>query len=273
MKNAFFEDVRQAQPFAPFINPESRNLTYIPHYHTEIEIVRVMSGTTAVTKNNMPYLLSAGDIFIAFPYEVHDFTSGEESLLQVMKLYVPPSFRYESELCRIGPSDALYEEINKLITQIVDEYREKKEGYECAISMYSSALLTLLIRKGGLTPVSYDRKKQQKLNLLTAVYEYLELHYAENITLSDMAGALCYSRYWFAHLFRETAGMSFVSYLTVFRLNKAKALLCEEKKVTDVASLCGFNTLRSFNRSFQKYYHTTPKQCRANALPAERENG
>lgn len=50
MSNIFFENVHEALPFHPYISLDSRNFNYIPHYHAEFEIVRVLSGSISITK-------------------------------------------------------------------------------------------------------------------------------------------------------------------------------------------------------------------------------
>ena len=261
MSNIFFENVHEALPFHPYISPDSRNFNYIPHYHAEFEIVRVLSGSISITKNGVRHILSAEDFLLIFPYEIHDFSSECVNRVHVVKLYVPEYFRYSCKRCVISPSSPLHAEIKSIFKHISEEFSKKENGYEFAINMYLSKCLTLIVRNLDLQYISDDSKNMDKLALLNSVNDYLELHYNEKISLDDIASYCGYSKYYFAHIFKQITSVSFVEFMTVFRLKKSKELLkISGKKVTDIAFECGFHSLRSFNRSFKKYYSTTPGQ-------------
>ena len=78
-----------------------------------------------------------------------------------------------------------------------------------------------------------------------------------------MAAHCGYSRYYFSHYFKETTGMSFMDYLTAFRVERAAARMeLTGETFTEIAYACGFQSIRTFNRMFQKYYHITPSAYR-----------
>ncbi|MBQ7717835.1 MAG: AraC family transcriptional regulator, partial [Clostridia bacterium] len=64
---------------------------------------------------------------------------------------------------------------------------------------------------------------------------------------------------------KRLMGMSFTEYLNRFRINRAVYLLSTENKipVSDVAHLCGFDSLCSFNRNFKRITGTTPREMLA----------
>ena len=61
--------------------------------------------------------------------------------------------------------------------------------------------------------------------------------------------------------------MTFNTYLTEFRLKKAAELIkSSSKTLTEIALACGFASVRTFNRSFMKFYNITPSQLRKNNI-------
>ena len=75
--------------------------------------------------------------------------------------------------------------------------------------------------------------------------------------------ACCLSRYYFAHTMKQVTGMSFVEYLTVFRLEKACRMFCQPRpNMLQIALSCGFHDQKDFCRAFKRRYAMTPTQYR-----------
>lgn len=93
--------------------------------------------------------------------------------------------------------------------------------------------------------------------------DYIEAHYAEPISLSDVAAFASYSRCHFSKLFKEQLGICFVSYLAQVRVQRAKELLSRTSmSVTNVSLEVGFNDLSHFERVFRAIQHQSPSKFR-----------
>lgn len=93
--------------------------------------------------------------------------------------------------------------------------------------------------------------------------DFIAARYTEPMTLDDAARAACYSRCHFCKIFKEQTGMSFVAYLSEFRIKRAAELLLHsERAVTDIAFEVGFNDLSHFERVFRSRRKQTPTQFR-----------
>ena len=95
---------------------------------------------------------------------------------------------------------------------------------------------------------------KQLLNTIDRDYEF--------ISFSDAAKFMNFSEAYFSNYFKHQSGMTFTQYLNVVKIEKAVGLLASEHnmKMTDVMSRCGFNTIRSFNRTFKEITSYSPKQ-------------
>ncbi|RSZ44202.1 MULTISPECIES: AraC family transcriptional regulator [unclassified Variovorax] len=69
------------------------------------------------------------------------------------------------------------------------------------------------------------------------------------------------------HVLFEPTGQSFARTLTSMRLGEASRMLSEapERSVTDIAYLCGFDSIATFYRVFRAAYAMTPRDARAAA--------
>lgn len=94
---------------------------------------------------------------------------------------------------------------------------------------------------------------------------YLNEHFNENITLSNVASSLGYSHQYLNRLFREAYGVSMHQYMQRIRLDKAIAIMNERQNIAvkEVASLVGMET-SYFIRHFRKVTGMTPDQYRKN---------
>ena len=67
---------------------------------------------------------------------------------------------------------------------------------------------------------------------------------------------------WWEHVTKET-GMNLNRYIRVFRMEKAKDLLCSTNmKVAQVSEKVGFANVSYFCRSFRDYYGSSPESYR-----------
>ncbi|WP_248926059.1 response regulator [Paenibacillus hamazuiensis] len=93
--------------------------------------------------------------------------------------------------------------------------------------------------------------------------DYLQAHFSEDLSVSDMTQRFHISVSQFSLLFKKYTGHSFVNYLNGLRIRHAKQLLIEgELKVYEVAESAGFNSLPHFNRVFKQLTGQSPNEYR-----------
>lgn len=93
--------------------------------------------------------------------------------------------------------------------------------------------------------------------------EYMKEHYAEKISLSDIAGKVSMSEKYFCKLFKEETGETFVGYLTNIRVKEAREMLTKTNmKTYEVAERAGFRDYHHFCKTFKKVTGKTPKEIR-----------
>lgn len=90
-------------------------------------------------------------------------------------------------------------------------------------------------------------------------------HYAEDITVADIADAAGYSRCHFSRMFTRIHGTSPGQFLRELRLgHSARILHMENCSVKEVAVRCGFPDTSYFCRASHRRYGVTPDQYRKN---------
>lgn len=96
--------------------------------------------------------------------------------------------------------------------------------------------------------------------LLRRAKAYLDRHYARPMTLDDIAEALGVSPYHLSHVFSRESEFSLFAYLTLLRMNKAKALLKERRlPVAEVARAVGYEDAGYFAKVFHRHAGVSPR--------------
>ncbi len=93
--------------------------------------------------------------------------------------------------------------------------------------------------------------------------EYIELHYAEQITTQDVSQAVYLSANYANQLFTTEYSCTIYEYVTKCRIKEAKRLLKEtDKQITLIAELVGYNGKTNFYISFKRNVGITPMEYR-----------
>ena len=92
---------------------------------------------------------------------------------------------------------------------------------------------------------------------MTYIYE----HYAEPVTLADIAEAANISRSEAGRCFHAYMGCSPIEALIQYRLQMAHQLLSEKTQtLQQISSACGFHSVNYFSRQFKKKFGCAPSQ-------------
>ena len=100
--------------------------------------------------------------------------------------------------------------------------------------------------------------KEYLLKQVIRAKQYIDQHYAQPITVEDMAGEAFYSKFHFIRLFKTMYGVTPYQYLRSFRVEKAKKLLLKGQSATVACNAVGFDSASSFAALFRKATGTSP---------------
>ncbi|MGE5599833.1 MAG: AraC family transcriptional regulator [Bacteroidota bacterium] len=275
---AFHED-RSGLAKTPITVGKSGNLTFLAHWHTEVELVRVLEGALRVGINDEVRTLREGEMAIVASRAVHSYETDARGSLAAIII-----FRPEVVGCPGGwPSDSRFltpfidgrrlESMEASVCQRMQEdllaiMREKEEGGEAADLFIRSRILDfcgLALRhlpRCQLNTVE-ERRKLLALERMRVVLDYLERNYMNPITIKDAADQIHLSVFHFARMFKKTMGLSFKDYLDGLRIDKTEALIRDTGlPMTEIALECGFQSVRTFNRVFKATKGCVPSSLR-----------
>jgi AraC-like DNA-binding protein/mannose-6-phosphate isomerase-like protein (cupin superfamily) len=246
------------------IHKVARTLNFGTHIHNEVEIVLMTSGSTVVHCGGKEHQIRPGELFIAFPNQIHSYEKSQEPrgflLIVPLKPYLST---YSGVLLTKKPVEPVISvpeaQMEMLLTLLEFAYAEKESTSETVMQSY----LQLIVGK-ILTMLQLEDTASGADEVLKAVILYVNAHYTEPLTRAEIAKAVGYNESYISHLFSETLKTSIPNYINTLRIYDATKLLRQtDLPVSTVANTLGFGTLRNFNRVFLKETGKSPKEYRA----------
>ena len=243
------------------------------HFHDEIEIITVETGSMFfVFADGSRQEVRAGQTIFVGSRVIHSTFAGETVLSDCMLQFKEnvlfsnseKKSGYEKFLKRfvaIHEKHILVTDDRDVMDDVITvckEYTEKNEGYGMYIISRICSLLGYLKRCGFLSD-SRNIIDENKIERLKPAFEYVDEHYASDITLEKMSKLIGISEYHFCRLCKNAIGSSFIDYLNFVRVSKAEKLLrSTDTSVLDIALDTGFSSLSYFNRVFRKFKNCSP---------------
>ena len=249
------------------------------HWHSEFEINFIVSGCADYIVGDEKFTSQPGDIIIAAPNILHSaYPHGEVTQVYEVFLFSADMLgaaagdRFSSEILlpivsgemrinpHIIPLHAYYGELRTSVENIISGALGDSAGHDLLIKSELARLFCLLLESGDITKTVKSRVTSE---MIRPAIDYMNLHYTENITVSQLAKTVSLSESYFMQKFRETAGISAIEYLNQIRVRAVCAQLADTKKpAAEIAFGCGFRNLANFNRVFKSVTGRTPREMR-----------
>lgn len=239
------------------------------HWHNEWELLRVIKGEFLITLNDKQWSIKEGEIVLISGETLHGgkpFNCVYECLvfdlyglfgkMDVLKPLLRPFYNME-----IMP-EQFFSNNNTEVARVLDIFADNN-SYSCLALETVSAVAGLF---SWLIKENRYRKTQNK-SLLTSsikpVLEYIEVHYAEELSLEVLARVAKMNSKYFCKVFYSATKTSPMNYVNQYRIERASFLLdSTDLSITQVAADCGFWDSSYFTKVFKKYKGTTPKNFR-----------
>ena len=231
------------------------------HIHDSIEIIYIIRGKAKAFYDGQEYVLSENEAFIAFPQRIHYYYDSHdiEAVITIIPLGYLPEFRALFLYNNIVTPHI--KNAPPLAGTLLQEAATIKMGYSKAFRRGAIlSAFSLLAEKSA-----FIAKKASDVTTLQKILDYCESNYRDNISLEDVSKALFISKSYISHTFSEKIQMGFRDYINSLRVSSALNHLKDGKlSMSEISTVCGFESIRSFNRAFKKIYQTTPTEYRKN---------
>ena len=241
-----------------------RRLGCSAHLHNHIELVFMIEGDTLAFADTAQCKISSGDAFIAFPNQIHRYesTAPEKFFIFIVSPSLAPALA-ETFTGSVPHSNVIKglandPDVRYLIDKILNIPQEDNVFTASLQRGYLLALFSLVLAKTELA--THSSAESQTLK---SIISYCMQNYQTELSLSVLEQDLHISKYYISHLFSDKLMIGFNDYINSLRVSYAcRYLRHSSTPITEIASLVGFNTSRTFNRAFVRQMGTTPSEYR-----------
>lgn len=244
-----------------------------PHWHERMEIWQIHGGQITVSCDQDIFDVLAGDILIIHPGQVHSGrvvqspASIDCLIFDIHALLANQQGEINRLLREIGSGKLRFQHIirqNRQLQQILGEL-VAVPARQCGSSMQVTGLLyqffAVLIRQ---YVAEQNHPVPRHLQEVGELLEYIHTHYAEALTLEQLAAVAYRSPAYLCRWFKEAVGEPPMAYVTTVRINKAYELLAAgTHSVTAACAAVGMGDLNSFNRQFRRRVGLLPSKVKA----------
>ena len=252
------------------------------HWHKEVEFTYVYQGKMRYQVNDKIYELKKGQClfinantfhrgehinkeeckYFAMTFNIH-FLANEEEL--IYKKYVLPiiySKNLSSFVCL--PENKLEKKIIKQVKYIDKCYRKQNLFYELEIKEHLLKLWQILWEAfESEIEIDIDRNYYKQLIKIKQITQFIHKHYAEKITLQNIADNLHISISDCSHSFKKFMKESIFEYILHYRIQQSLYLLQDkELSILQISLKVGFSSTSYYSKLFKKYMKMTPKEYR-----------
>lgn len=255
--------------------PDKRALC---HWHEDIEFIHVIKGSMYYRVNGSRVLLQENDSIMTNARQMHYGYSCQNqdcsfscilfhpklfscNQLLTQKYILPFTANSSLEFLHFDSLHPLHQEACDMLVRIADLKKQAQPGYEMAIIGLMNLFWSRLIQTSLIA--APDPAPNTDLTLQRDMVSYIYQHYAEKVTLADIAAAGNVSRSKCCAIFKYYLQQSPIDFLNHYRLEVSCNLLKkQELNVTQVAVACGFNHLSYYSKLFCRNYGCTPSAYR-----------
>jgi AraC-like DNA-binding protein/mannose-6-phosphate isomerase-like protein (cupin superfamily) len=251
-----------------------------PHAHEFEELVVIVGGRGTHRIGDEEYPIEMGEVFVVLRGMSHHYPA-VRGLSLINILYDPRRFRLpRADLGTLPGYHALFEieprlrqrerfknrlklpveelgQFLNIVAEIERELTERSPGYRFMATAHFERLLGFISRSYA----NVSKPVARPVTQISEVLAYLESHYADPLTVEDLARVAGMSPTSLFRFFKEIMGRSPIDYLIHLRIDKAGQLLRRGGlRVGEVSGAVGFNDSNYFARQFRRITGRSPRE-------------
>ena len=239
---------------------------FAKHTHDGYVIGVIEDGVEAFEYRGETHHAPAGSVVVINPDEVHTGYAAAEDGWVYRTLY-PEADLLKQAVAEMRDSSGYYPYFTEPVihdprlTRLVQQLHRTLERSPSALARETafSEALTYLIAHYADNPPQINTSDNEHYAVKVA-QEFLEAHYADNISLEQLASIVGLSPFYLNRVFSRTLGMPPHAYFTQIRVERAKALLPLGLPLAQVAAETGFVDQSHLTRHFKRIVGVTPGQ-------------
>ena len=233
-----------------------------PHWHNDLEIIYLLEGRLKVRFGDGGerqigadelLVINSGTIHAvtAYPNQAIVLQVPYEMLLQYMEHYDQLYFVVDERPASEAEKQKLAE-FKTVLREMDEVYGAQKEGYQLKFdSLLLEALYRLLVDYAVRIGKEHIPQNQKAVQQIREVMRYIEEHYAEKLTVAQVAEHFGYTPNYLSKLLKRYLGLTVYRYLYEIRLDRiCRDLQHPEARIMELLPKHGCENYKSVSRLF-----------------------
>jgi AraC-like DNA-binding protein len=228
-------------------------------------MVLTLAGKGQITYRGATYPLASGQVFLIDCNEKQQYECvGDNWEIQWVRFEENTGIDYEYLINAGRFQPVALQRLGYVETRLNAILQQANHHAPAADLIMAEALC------GILTAMYEDKHAIGTLKLSSSVAKaisetviYMEQHFAEEISVKELAQKIHMTPYAFIRLFKRQVGVTPYEYILKTRITKARIMLEQtDLSVTEISEQVGFRNVNNFIRKFKMLANTTPLQYR-----------
>jgi AraC-like DNA-binding protein len=225
--------------------------------HHRFVLILALETAVTIALDDRAIRLNADEGLLVMPFQFHDYIQPDSEELRWLFVTFDMIDAVPLQALRFRPF-VLTHAVRQTGAELVEAYLTRGEG-----DLTSLLLSVLLQRIRQAEPILRRHQKPAVAPGLIMQVNQLAQSKEEPLSVKEIARSLGISSSHLRARFRASCGVSLGRHLRRLRLEKACGLLrLSQRRVTEIAELCGFTSIYSFSRAFHTAYGVSPMAYR-----------
>ena len=256
------------------------------HVHEYTELYFLLEGERYYFIEQNRFHVKPGMAVLITPEQIHKTSATDEQsghrrfLLEIDSDFLTLFFSlsdlsstidFQERYCGMTVfSERDWKQVLSIIDMLKVEIANKGMLSQNICKLLVTQLLLLYVRNHTLTDTNMSKVNNSLSNTHTSMQSivqdvslYLQEHYAEEITLEEIANRFHMSKSSLTLNFKNITGLTINEFIRVCHIRRAKVLLLKTNlSITEIASQTGFGNVTYFERVFKNFYEMSPLKFR-----------
>lgn len=236
---------------------------FYTNWHKEIEFVYTVEGSETICIENDSFVTKPGDIVVINSGRIHTGTSTN----WVHHCLIPSNEILHA--LGIDMSTTFLEphirdpQIAKSFLQIVNEYESERAKYGTQFkNLAAQQFLLQIFEKYETNRLSdIESKRDPNFAVTIRVIDFLRRHLATDFSIDEIAQEIGITSSYMCRCVKKATGISIIEHLNMLRCYTARHyILHSDKKISEIAELCGYQSNSYFAKTYQKIIGYSPNE-------------
>lgn len=250
--------------------------SYPRHSHDQYVICLIERGVQSFLHKGTKYITPPSGLIMINPGVIHTGEPATEQGFLLRSLYptVASMQAVAAELTGRSGVIPYFKEVrvdDPVMTHAfiaLHDSLKRKDDPLAAESHLMTTMAELIRRYADLRPP--ERPPGHERRAIRHAREYLESHFAQSISLTELANHVSLSPYYLLRVFRREVGLPPHAFLQDVRIRRAQELIEQGRPLAEVALSTGFSSQSHLTRRFKHVVGETPGRYAAQINPYRR---